>query len=114
MHIDIAFIDEDLVKGGKLAPYIPEVDVEDFTLAAKVADSIDDGIGAHLRDRALAEFEAVVRARNDVDESLHALVIVQEPADAVDVGNGWVVRVRRQLHSSRFRDGDGAFQNERE
>src|SRR5260370_16259066 len=56
--------------------YVAEVHVEDLPARAEVADHVEDLIARpfeHFRDGALAEIEAMIRARDDVDETLEAL-----------------------------------------
>src|SRR5439155_10854416 len=105
----VAVVDERLAEVEESALDVAEVDVEDLLAEPEVADHLEDlpaGVVQHLGDRALAEVQAVVGARVDVDEALQAL---DAPENRVDspvtpvVRHAGVVRVAGQAHLALFR-----------
>src|SRR5207237_6486958 len=76
---------------------VAKVDVEDFLPRPEVADGVEDLLRRILqafRNRALAEIEAVIGARADLDELLQPLDAAEDAADAAEtVGQTRVVRM---------------------
>jgi len=64
---------------------VPEVHIKDLLARAEMPDHIEDllaGFLQHLRNRALAEIQAVIRTIDDVDKALQAIHRSEDRLDA--------------------------------
>src|ERR1700730_9608250 len=90
-EIDVALVWVNLQKIVAVAANVPEMNVEYFLSRSEVTDDVKDflpGVCQHLRNRSLAEVEAVEFAFLDGDELLQAL---DGPQHAIDplISLGW-------------------------
>ena len=110
--IDLAAVDEGLVEVLDRPDDVAEVDVDDFLLAAEVADGADDAVvAAHLRPASHAEIESVMRAVKGVHVALEIVERTANPRDAAEgCAGGRIVRVQGQADVGFLGDGQDAFQ----
>src|SRR5580704_3975297 len=87
IHVHIAFVGKCFPKVEKATLDIPEVDIEDFTPGAEIANNIEylpARIHKHFGDRTLTKIEAVIFAGHNRNELLQSFYAAQHALDAAE------------------------------
>src|SRR5437867_11630645 len=99
-HVDVAFVREGLLEVEVAAADVAEMDHEDAAGRCELLDHRDHGLARlleHLRDRALAEVEAVVAAVAESEELAQPVGRAHHVLDAVQAAH----RIRRVMRMAR-------------
>src|SRR3954465_5149208 len=103
-HVDVAVVDERFLEAQEPAANVSEMHVEDLVARTEVADHVVDffpRFGQHLADRALAEIEAVIRARTDADKPFEAVNVAEyrlNPSKSFPTRHPGILRVTGHPH----------------
>jgi hypothetical protein len=86
-HVDVAIVNECFLEIEETASDVPEMHIKDLLARAEIPDHIEDllaGFLQHLRNRALAEIQAVIPTIDEVDKALQAVDRSEDRLDALE------------------------------